>query len=536
MTNNYKTTIKDLLGSIPFSAEIFWRLRGAHLPPVGGYVLDRLKTALPEWCIQASDHRKIAQRRKHVLVFGMLRYWIEHTSMLSLLLSALGHEVTLGYLPYTHWKKKINKFDLRRQDLYIRDILDQMHPHVKAMSLVNSDSRTGDHPMALEEALRTLSYGDTQYSLLIEEVDTNSALYRLRLDRNRRAASSVYEWMKKERPDVVIVPNGSILEFGVVYLVARELGITVVTFEFGEQSERLWMAQNSEVMRQDTSDLWTARVNQTLTEEQLTRIRDLYSARQGASLWQNFSRRWQGVSSQGAAKVRAQLGLDERPLALIPTNVLGDSLTIGRQHFTGSMTEWIRRTMEYFRAHPAYQLVIRVHPGEQIGWGPSVYDILLEHLPDLPENIHLLPADAEVNTYDLIEAADVGLVYTTTVGMEMAMSGLPVIVVGQTHYRNKGFTIDPDSWATFFQILDNLLSEPGKHQPEREQMDLAWQYAYTFFFEYPQPFPWHLVYFWNDVEKWPLERVVSEEGMQRFGQTINYMLGTPLDWKTHENL
>jgi hypothetical protein len=215
---------------------------------------------------------------------------------------------------------------------------------------------------------------------------------------------------------------------------------------------------------------------------------------------------------------------------LIPTNVLGDSLTIDRQHFTGTMTEWIRRTMDHFSNHPEFQLVIRVHPGEQIGWGPSVYDILLEYLPELPENIHLLPADADVNTYDLIDAADVGLVYTTTVGMEMAMSGLPVIVVGQTHYRSKGFTIDPDSWDSFFHVLDNALSKPSEHQPDKEKMDLAWQYAYTFFFEYPQPFPWHLVYFWDDVERWPLKRVVAQEGMQKFGKTFEYMLGAPLDW------
>ena len=52
----------------------------------------------------------------------------------------------------------------------------------------------------------------------------------------------------------------------------------------------------------------------------------------------------------------------------------------------------------------------------------------------------------KVNTYDLIAAADVGLVYTTTVGLEMAMCGIPVIVVGDTHYRERGFTNDPPSW------------------------------------------------------------------------------------------
>ena len=49
-------------------------------------------------------------------------------------------------------------------------------------------------------------------------------------------------------------------------------------------------------------------------------------------------------------------------------------------------------------------------------------------LPRLPEHIRLIGPKEKVNTYDLVEVADLGLVYTTTVGMEMAMNGVPVIV------------------------------------------------------------------------------------------------------------
>ena len=82
-------------------------------------------------------------------------------------------------------------------------------------------------------------------------------------------------------------------------------------------------------------------------------------------------------------------------MVLLPTNVLGDSLTLGRHIFSQSMTEWLERTIAYFSARDDVQFVIRVHPGEQIGWGPSVYDILSEKFPELPENIHLLPAGAD---------------------------------------------------------------------------------------------------------------------------------------------
>jgi hypothetical protein len=44
---------------------------------------------------------------------------------------------------------------------------------------------------------------------------------------------------------------------------------------------------------------------------------------------------------------------------------------------------------------------------------------------------------AKINTYDIVEITDLGLVYTTTVGMEMAMEWRPVLCVGNTHYREK---------------------------------------------------------------------------------------------------
>jgi capsule polysaccharide export protein KpsC/LpsZ len=228
--------------------------------------------------------------------------------------------------------------------------------------------------------------------------------------------------------------------------------------------------------------------------------------------------------------VRQTLGLDHRPIVLLATNVIGDSLTLGRQVFSDSMTEWLERTVRYFATRPDVQLVTRIHPGELITKGPSVADVVHKTLPSLPENIHLVPADAKVNTYDIIEIADLGLVYTTTVGMEMAMSGVPVIVVGNTHYRNKGFTLDPENWEAYFELLTTALADLGLVRPSQAQVEQAWNYAYRFFFEYPQPFPWHLVHFWKDLETWPLSRLLSEEGLSTYHKTFNYLVGEPIHW------
>ena len=532
---SYKAAFKQILGELPLTAEVYWQLRQGGKPVNRSFSLERLEKCLPEWRVAVENSRiRVAYLQgehasRKVLLFAELHYWIEHAVLLGMALAGLGHDVTLDYLPYPNWSKSINRFDLRQHSAYSRGVLGAASPYINCQSLL--DVRPADNlPAELVEAIQEISLRDVQYTLQVEDVDLNSELYHLRLEPNTQATRSFLSQMQGQRPDIVLTPNGSILEMGVLYRVARFLDVPVVTYEFGEQRGRIWLGQNTEVMFQETSDLWEASKHLTLTQEQWEQIRDLFGSRQRADLWENFARRWQGLPNQGEAQVRRELGLDLRPVVLLTANVIGDSLTLGRQVFTNSMTEWLQHAVRYYSNHPETQLVVRIHPGERYTQGPSVADVIHQVLPDIPEHIHLVEAGDLINTYDLIEIADLGLVYTTTVGMEMAMSGVPVIVAGETHYRGKGFTLDPETWESYTRLLGDALDKPEGYRLSKEQVELAWNYAYRFFFEYPQPFPWHLLGMWDELQDWSLERVLSEEGQFSYRDTFCYLLGDPIPW------
>jgi hypothetical protein len=531
-----KQEMKNILGQIPLTAEAYWYLRQPGKPVTPEFTLDQLERCIPEWRSQVmgskvytSGSQSTMIPAKNVFIFATLRYWLEHATLLGMALAGLGHTVSLAYLPYARWQEPIEAFNLRRQNVYTENILAKASPLLNVVPLM-SQSKASHLPAELQQAVELVSLRDTQYSLQVEQVSLESELYQLRYQRNQAAARAAYSYLERYKPDVVILPNGTILEFGVIYQVARHLGILTVTYEFGEQRDRIWLAQNAEVMRQETTELWHERCDQPLSHEQLGQVRKLFTSRQHASLYENFARRWQGVPSEGGAQVRQTLGLDKRSIVLLATNVIGDSLTLGRQVFSDSMTEWLEHTVRFFADRSDVQLVVRIHPGELITKGPSVADVVHKLLPSIPENIHLVPADAQVNTYDLVEIADLGIVYTTTVGMEMAMSGVPVIVIGNTHYLGKGFTLDPSSWEDYFDLLTRVLADPGSFRPSQTQVDQAWNYAYRFFFEYPHHFPWHLVHFWKDLENWPISRLLSDEGLSSYQQTFRYLVGEPIRW------
>lgn len=526
-----KQTIKNILGQVPFTAELYWLARQRGSPIASRFSLKRLQAALPELVSQGTLLRQQSnQTGKKIFIFATLHYWIEHAALLGISLAAQGHRVTFGFLPYADWQNPINRFDLRRQNLYASRVLSQASPLMDSVSFFGSKLLYKSVPEAVENAVDLVTTYDTQYTLQSEEVDDLSEIYQLRKERNMDTARTAYHWLKANRPDVVIVPNGTIQELGIVYRVARILNIPAVTYEFGDQRQRIWIAQNAEVMRQETDGLWETRQQIPLSEIELDRLRALFTARQRASLWENFSRRWQDTPPQGGETVRAALGLDQRPVVLLATNVLGDSLTLGRQVFSKSMAEWISRTVQYFTGREDVQLVVRVHPGEVLTHGQSMVDVVHHVLPRLPGHIRMVGPKDPLNTYDLFEVADLGLVYTTTVGLEMALVGLPVIVTGQTHYRKRGFTYDPDSWVMYYKQLGQILESPANYRLSPNEIDLAWRYAYRFFFEYPRPFPWHLMRMWDDFKARPLQTVLSPEGLAQYESTFQYLTGETIDW------
>jgi len=530
---NNKETIKQLLGYLPWTAEMYYLLRQQYNKPLQSrFNLEELEKNLPKILqdIAGVDESVKTAEPKNIFIFASLHYWITHASVVGLSLAALGHDVTLGYLPFQDWSTDVGAFDLRQQNAYARQVLSAAESHLKSVSFLKITAQYRQLTPALQDIVSEVSRLDCMYTLRNEEVDEESDLFKFRMDRNGRVARVAMAYFEENQPDVVIVPNATIQEMGVIWRYARHLGLRTVSYEFSDKKDHMWLAQDEEVMSQNTAPLWEVRKNIALTEEQWEKIRSLFSARQNATLWENFSRLWQGQPSEGGETTRQNLGLDDRPIVLLPTNVLGDSLTLGRNIFTKSMEDWVCRTLQYFLGRPDVQLVIRVHPGEMLAEGQSIVDVIKSVVPELPEHIFIIPANEKVNTYDLMDIASLGLVFTTTVGMEMAMRGKPVIVIGDTHYRGHGFTLDPSSWVEYYKTVGSVLQDPQKFMLTEEKVISAWQYAYSFFFDYSLPFPWHLVHLWNDYREKSIKDITSPKQWQRYQNTFDYLAGAPINW------
>lgn len=521
-----KEILKKVLGELPLTAEVYWLLRQSSDPLPYNFSLKTIRENLAASVSIAEGSRKKQPAGKKVFLFSSTHYWLEHVVMTGLALSGMGHDVAIGYYPYGKWNLDTNQFDLRRQNVYANNVLNSASRLIHFENMLRNNFSFSQLPTRLLSDLEQVTDYDYMYHFQTEDVDRENDFYHFRYARNLHAMKALYNYLRKSLPDVAIIPNGTILEFGSAYRVCRYLKIPTSTYEFSDKRGSMWLAQNDEIMQQNTDALWAANAQYKLKPAELEETRVLLSSRRNATTYGDFTRKWQRIPAEGQAAIKKKLGLTDAPVVMLATNVLGDSLTLGRNTFTKSMSEWIIRTIQYFIERPEVQLVIRIHPGEALVTHGTILEMIRRTLPQLPEHIKLIEPLDEVNTYDLMDVADLGLVYTTTVGLEMALRGIPVVVAGKTHYRNRGFTHDPGTWVDYFKLLNRLLENIKANRLSEDQVGLAWKYTYLFFFRYQLPFPWTMGQLREDLEENPLKDVLSANGMKKYRATFDELTFT----------
>jgi hypothetical protein len=331
--------------------------------------------------------------------------------------------------------------------------------------------RVGEHARA--GALRYFARGD------LAREPQSEGVARTFLQAAIRSALAFDRILSQNDYVAVSANHGIYTPQGVIGEVSRKRGVRVVNwnpayrkhsfvFSHGDSYHRTMITED--VSTWEDLDLDGPRAS-TITDY----LRDRRQAK-GDWIWFNNS----GDTSRD--EIAQQLSLDDRPMVVALTSVVWDACLHYDSNAFESLQDWLFQTVEYFASRPDLQLVIRVHPAEVTGFVKSrdkIADILADRFPELPENVHVIRPDNTLSTYSLIDHANAVLVYSTKTGIEASAQGVPVVVAGEAWIRNKGFTQDASSPASYREILDRLPLEGRLSEAERER---AMRYAYHFFF------------------------------------------------------
>ena len=155
-----------------------------------------------------------------------------------------------------------------------------------------------------------------------------------------------------------------------------------------------------------------------------------------------------------------------------------------------SMFDWIAHTIREFTQKPDWHLVVRTHPAEtkllMQETRDRVVDRIAREFPQLPSNVTVIGADEPLDSYSLTQLSEVVLVYSSSIGLESACAGYPVVVAGDVHYAGKGFTFDVERREDYMPAIERALAARALSP---EAIDLAHRYAHMLFFECMKDFP-----------------------------------------------
>jgi hypothetical protein len=300
--------------------------------------------------------------------------------------------------------------------------------------------------------------------------ENDAPLYRKALVAAHTTRVGVERMVAQRKPETVVMLNGDFNVEQVAGFVLKRLGVRYVTHDYTFH-ERLGVAANASVWDDLTFSDQSRICPPAVTKREHSQAEKLLKQwrRTGGYQGDLF---WKSKDLQREANLRAEVGLDSRPLAVAYTNLTFESSVLGKDRAFKDQLEWVSALVSWFAVHPDYQLAVRIHPAEVRNdhWRPneSLFDFIVTKLAPLPENIHIISPNAKLSSYALGSFARVVLVYSSTLGLEMAERRKRVITAAHAHYAGRGFTSDPANTKEYLEALeeymksDSMLSEEGR--------------------------------------------------------------------------
>ncbi len=149
--------------------------------------------------------------------------------------------------------------------------------------------------------------------------------------------------------------------------------------------------------------------------------------------------------------------------------------------------DWVLDSISLTKDMANCHLYIKPHPGEVLDSASSlkgIADIIAEKYPSLPSNISIINPEWKIRTYELFPYVDVGVIFSGTLGLEMMLSGVPVISTGKTTHMGLGFAAEPKTLNEYAAVLKGDQQTP---KPDQKELEL-----FAFFYFVRTLIPWNL--------------------------------------------
>lgn len=315
-------------------------------------------------------------------------------------------------------------------------------------------------------------------------------VYRKFLQAGALTARALNRLFDGWRPDALVVFNTRMSVTRVAFKVARERGIRVLAHERPYSKDKIFVMDNNMCSSpKPFRDHWRLWKDVPLTRDEVRTagawIRNRRVGRGQAGLY-TFSDEFKATPS-----VRKQLGLAES-LKLVALYTSSVDEFYGEPEMVScfdSQEEFIERTVAWAGSRPDVGLVIRAHPALAGKGGNNVAETQIDWFRKLgervPGNVRIVMPTDSLSSYDLMDQADMGVVYASTTGLEMLALGKPVVTCPPISFYGEIESVCAVTEAgKFTEVLEYALSL----KPDRRRQRDALRCVYRIMYHWPTPF------------------------------------------------
>lgn len=346
------------------------------------------------------------------------------------------------------------------------------------------------------------------------------ALVELQLCNALGALRNYQRVLAAERPDEVIIFNGRHSELWPLLGLCERLDIPFVTHERAGSDQLFQLFANSlphsiATRRRLMNELWES----TPEPERAEAANHFFRAKRGGTSTDDRSY----LGRQQAGTLPKEFDASRHNLVIF--NSSEDEMQAIKEWITPlyrQQNEVIQRLLSTLRAYPAVRVYLRMHPnltGVDNQQTRELYG--LDH-----PGLTLIRPEEKVDTYALLEAADVVLTFASSVGAEATFWGTPSVLYGRAFYEGDDAVYEPQSFAELLRLV-----LPPAPPPKKAERILKYGY---FVSHYGEP------YRFAEIENTKTARVQGRPILRFTWLTLLKLLRLlpqlPRWWRTHRTV
>lgn len=249
--------------------------------------------------------------------------------------------------------------------------------------------------------------------------------------------------------DLLFIPGGVWGTSGIWAMLAREAGVRMGSYDAGGYRTAMLAGNGIACQLQDIPFAYKE-MQQNQNEASWA-----FAKREAQA---EMMRRKSGVDAF-ESQIKGSGGGDARydNAIMLALNSSWDSAALGLHAVFQNNTDWIVQTVQFLLEQTEATVIVRQHPAERLEIAKTTddYRTLLGSRFGNHPRLHFIAAGDKINSYELLSRIRALVVYTSTIGIEAAANGVPVITSSNSYYSDLGFVYK----ASDLQVYQSLLRQ-----------------------------------------------------------------------------